>query len=247
MTVTGGIQVIERAAEILRQLKLNNQGQSLGMLAASTGLPRSTVQRIVNALISEDFVSSSGKDGSLCLGPELQALASAGRIDVPNMIRPALEALSAKTGETVDLAVYTNGRMTIVDQIPGQYRLSAVSVPGEDFPLSSTANGRAVLSLLKSDVAADIFRNECVEGDLSAFLDMIRDVRTTGMAFDLDEHTVGISAAGIAFETVTGDIFAVSIPAPSQRFSQNRDSIVGELKTFQTETIMVNSYFSDEQ
>jgi DNA-binding IclR family transcriptional regulator len=42
-----GIQVIARAATILRLLKTNQSGLSLGQIAAQADLPRSTVQRIV--------------------------------------------------------------------------------------------------------------------------------------------------------------------------------------------------------
>jgi len=42
-----GIQVIARAATILRLLKINRSGLSLGQIAAQVDLPRSTVQRIV--------------------------------------------------------------------------------------------------------------------------------------------------------------------------------------------------------
>ncbi|XYQ53401.1 helix-turn-helix domain-containing protein [Pectobacterium carotovorum] len=51
-----GIQVISRAASILRILDCSNQ--SLGAIANATGLPRSTVQRIVASLASEKFVEA---------------------------------------------------------------------------------------------------------------------------------------------------------------------------------------------
>jgi len=47
---TQGIQVISRAADILRVLGENAGGQSLGQIARKVELPRSTVQRIVSAL-----------------------------------------------------------------------------------------------------------------------------------------------------------------------------------------------------
>ena len=61
---TGGIQVIARAAAILRAL--GREGMSLGALAKQTGLPRSTVQRIVDALAAEDFVEAG--DAGVRLG-----------------------------------------------------------------------------------------------------------------------------------------------------------------------------------
>ena len=48
-----GIQVIARAARILRELENEHDGLSLGQIAKRVGLPRSTVQRIVGALTEE--------------------------------------------------------------------------------------------------------------------------------------------------------------------------------------------------
>ena len=44
-----GIQVIARAAAVLRELKGNTSGMSIGQIAERLELPRSTVQRIVGA------------------------------------------------------------------------------------------------------------------------------------------------------------------------------------------------------
>ncbi len=240
-----GIQVINRAAEILRQLKRDNSGQSLGAIAVETGLPRSTVQRIVGALIAEDFVATSGKNGDLRLGPEIQSLAAAGRIDVVDALRPALARLSALTGETVDLAIFRDDRMTFVDQIAGRQRLRAVSVPGEDFPLTNTANGKAALSLIDDQRIAEICRNEAPKLKITAFLAEISRIRESGLAFDLDEHTEGISAAGVAFEARANEIYAVSIPAPTDRFNRQRREIEKALASFLDNEICGNFSFLD--
>ena len=67
-TSSQGIQVIARAAAILRVLKDDNSGLSLGQIADRTRLARSTVQRIVNALADEGLVMTGERGGSLRLG-----------------------------------------------------------------------------------------------------------------------------------------------------------------------------------
>ena len=71
-----GIRAISRAAQVLRALK-DDGGLSLGEIAKQIGLPRSTVQRLVNALIEEGLVVASSAEGGLRLGPEIQSLAAA--------------------------------------------------------------------------------------------------------------------------------------------------------------------------
>ena len=227
-----GIQVLSRAAGILRALKADNRGLSLGRIAERVGLPRSTVQRIVNALVVERLVAPNTVSGGYQLGPELLALAEAGRQDIARTLRPLIEALSRDTGETVDLAVFRDGGMVFIDQVVGAQRLRAVSAIGETFPMTVTANGRAALGWLDG---ADIARIAAAErrgpnaGKTTDTLQSeIRVVRERGYALDIDEHTAGISAAGIAFR-VRGAVYAVSIPAPSHRFLGNRDTLLEKL------------------
>ena len=97
-TGSQGVQVIARAADILRVLKHDNEGLSLGQIAERVSLPRSTVQRIINALLAERLVMAATAEGGLRLGPEIQALAAAGRINVAELIHPILSDLARQTG-----------------------------------------------------------------------------------------------------------------------------------------------------
>ncbi|WP_271087613.1 IclR family transcriptional regulator [Hoeflea poritis] len=229
-----GVQVISRAADILRALKDQHKGLSLGQIAERVSLPRSTVQRIVNALQAERFVMASSAEGGFRLGPELQSLAEAGRINMAEVIRPVLTELAKQTGETVDLAVYRQDHMVFVDQVVGTHRLRTVSAVGETFPLSTTANGKAAMALLSDDVAAGLIARELGSRDdkkrvLSDVIREVEEIRETGMAFDINEHTDGISAVGAAFRDVNGLVYAISIPVPSHRFDGKRDKLCAAL------------------
>src|SRR5438128_2433534 len=96
---TGGIQVINRAARILRALRDRPEGLSLGQLAERVDLPRSTVQRIVQALVTERMLMAATPSGRVRLGTEILALAGDSKIDVVEIAHQHLKALSAATGE----------------------------------------------------------------------------------------------------------------------------------------------------
>lgn len=225
-----GVQVISRAAEILRILKQDNSGLSLGQIAERVHLPRSTVQRIVNALLAERLVMASSAEGGLRLGSEIQSLAAAGRVNMAELIRPVLTELSKQTKETVDLAVFRDDHMVFVDQVVGSHRLRTVSAVGEVFPMTTTANGKAALALMEDDRVVTIAGPELkAAGDearpVSDFLKEIEEIRASGIGWDLSEHTEGISAAGFAFQDPMGLIYAVSVPIPSHRFDKLRDKL----------------------
>ena len=218
-----GIQVIARAASVLRALKGAQTGMSLGQIAERVDLPRSTVQRIVGALQAERLVIASGS--GIRLGPELHSLAESAHYNIAETIRPLLQDLSRDTEETVDLSILRGNILIFIDQIPGTQRLRTVSSVGETFPLTTTANGKACLSLMDEDAVERLARGEWaragLERDMSDFFQQIAQVRRTGVAFDRDEHTAGISAVGIAFKDWKGDLYGVSVPTPSTRFAQN--------------------------
>ncbi len=226
----GGIQVISRAAAVLRSLKDQRDGLSLGQISERVGLPRSTVQRIVGALQAEQLVMSAHPGHGIRLGPELSSLAESARFDSVDLLRPYLIELGEKLGETIDLAVLRGRKMVFVDQIPSKHRLRAVSSVGEVFPLCTTANGKACLAALTDEQVLDHFlREQPVRYRSSkaraAFLEEIAAVRRTGVAFDRDEHTDGISAIGATLTDINGNIYAISIPTPSSRFSTSEPKI----------------------
>jgi DNA-binding IclR family transcriptional regulator len=230
-----GIQVINRAARVLRALRNEPAGLSLAQIAVKVGLPRSTVQRIVGALVNEHLLMHAAPSGRVKLGPEILNLAAGSTFDIIEFAHPHLKALSEETGETVDLAVLRGDHLVFVDQVVGSHRLRAVSAVGEIFPLHSTANGKACLALfdeveIRLRFGPTLERACRADGrPFRALLDEIARVRRTGVAVDEGEHSEGISALGTAFFDPGGVAYAVSIPLPTSRFSENRKALSAAL------------------
>lgn len=218
-----GIQVISRAANILRALHNERDGLSLGQIAERVGLPRSTVQRIVSALAAEHFLMAASPSGRVRLGPEILALAANSKIDLIEIAHPYLKDLSQETGETVDLAVLRQDHLVFVDQVVGSQQLRAVFGMGEICPLHCTANGKACLALMEDGEIRNLLAGTLGDVEMAKLLKELGGVRETMLAFDEEEHSPGISAVGTAFRDATGIIYAISLPAPSARFQENRE------------------------
>ena len=229
-----GIQVISRAASILRAIKEQNTGMSLGQIAEKIDLPRSTVQRIVSALEDERLLISSSTGGGIRLGPELLSLGVATRYHVVERCRPHLQGLMQRTGETVDLSVLRGRKMIFLDQVQGTARLRTISSIGEEFPITSTANGRACLAKLDLHTAEKLAREEWqefgIEPDWPALKKQLIDIKNNAIAYDHNDHTSGISAVGFAFTDSTQELHAISVPIPSSRYTEKSQEVIEALK-----------------
>ena len=58
----------------------------------------------------------------------------------------------------------------------------------------------------------------------------LTDIRETGLAYDIDEHTAGISAVGFAFRDLSGNYHAISVPVPTMRFADIRTRLETALR-----------------
>jgi DNA-binding IclR family transcriptional regulator len=231
-----GIQVIARMALLLRALERHPDGLSLGELSKAIGLPRSTVQRIVDALDNEGFVLAATSYSGVRLGPALLSLAASTRFHIAEVARQTLEELAKECGETVDLSLVDQDKVVFIDQVSGTHRLTAVSAVGLSFPLHSSANGKAVLSAMDDSEIDKLKRriklhaltpNTITTWD--GLLEEIGQVRKTGLAYDREENSLGISAVAAVIRSPSGELAAISIPAPTQRFVENETALAASL------------------
>lgn len=229
-----GVQVIARAARIMRVLADAPEGLTLGQLAERVALPRSTVHRIASALDAEDLVRTA-PSGTLQLGPALIGLAAAGRGDLRHEAARFMERLSHELHETVDLAVLDGGQVLFIDQHTSRRRLRIVSEIGARFPLHCTANGKALLAELGRSEVERLLPEELpklTENTVvtrSALLEELSRVRADGVAYDREEHTMGMSAVGTVVKDRRGAMAAVTVVMPTARFKGVEDKVTSAL------------------
>jgi DNA-binding IclR family transcriptional regulator len=231
----GGIQVLARAARILRALDREHDGLSLADLAARVGLPRSTVHRVVQALRAEGFVTNASTNGGVRLGPELMRLALGMRREIRQSLHPQIAALSAELQETVDLSVLEGNVVRFIDQVASPRLLRAVSSVGAVFPLHCSANGKAVLAALPEDDALALLpaklepNTDHTITSRAALLRELDEIRRCGYACDREEHHEGITALGVALRDPLGPLVAISVPIPTQRFASVESQAISAL------------------
>ncbi len=224
-----GIQVLRRAAAALDEIAAEPGRLRLVDLGERLGLAKSTARRLLVGLV-EVGLASVDSQGRFALGDRLLGFGNSDGAHISAIFRPTIERVARATdGETVDLSVLRGQRMWFIDQIESSHRLRAVSAVGVRFPMESTANGKAALAAL-DDAGAEAAISRLGSQDGDRLRAEVAEIRRTGIAFDRDEHTPGISAAAIAGRAVGDNMVAISVPAPTERFLEKEQRIVAALR-----------------
>ncbi len=218
--------MIARAAEVLRALAVAPSGLSLGQIAKATGLPRSTVQRLVGALEAEGFAATQAGMAGVKLGRELVRLGTAVHSNLRSLFRPHLQDLQFNTKDTVDLTLLMDGVPIVVDQITSTASLRVVSFVGRPLPLHATASGKAHISAMSKPEAEHMVAEplKAFTGKtVTASKDLVRLAGTAhegDFFFDYEEYDDGICALALPINTAGPDNYAVAVSMPANRFQE---------------------------
>ncbi len=233
------MRMISRAAAVLRALADGTGNMSLGQIAKASGVPRSSVQRIVGALESEGFVATKAGQAGVRLGREMVRLGSAVQANFRTLIRPHLQDLHARTKDTVDLTLLMDGTPIVVDQITSTASLRAVSFVGRPLPLHATASGKCHLMnmprgeaeyLLQAPLKAFTSYTLTSVPKLLRFADTLADAE---FGYDREEYDEGICAIALPIQTYAADNYALAVSMPSRRFPERLPELRNSLRIAQ--------------
>lgn len=229
------IQVVSRAVEVLLALEGEPDGMSIGEISRVVKLPRSTVHRIVRTLEDELLIERVSEERGYRLGPGILRMASSGTMWLTRHVHQHLRELSARLNETVDLSLRSGNQVHFIDQVSGNHRLQAVSGVGLSLPMHCTAPGKAVLAVMPDDELERVipatlqkFTNNTVTSR-KQLTHELRVIRASQVAYDREEHHLGISAVGTLIKNPLGYLMAVSIPVPSERFAQTKKKLISAM------------------
>ena len=118
---------------------------SLGALVERTGMSRATAHRLASALAVHGLVRRDD-DGRFALGVALVTLGrtAAEQFPLASVAEPALEALRAQTGESVQLYVAEGDRRVCVASLESPHGLRTIVPTGAVLPLDRGSAGRVL-------------------------------------------------------------------------------------------------------
>jgi IclR family transcriptional regulator, acetate operon repressor len=223
-------QTISRAVSILKVLA-DQPGASFGQIAKVTGLPRSTVQRLVNVMNGEGLVTKAFGQHGTYLGMELARLGARVRLDARALLRPFMEELHNTIGDNIDLTTCEDGRVFVIEQIASNETIRVISYVGLQHPAHCTANGKAHLSQLSPGEARALIGSAPKRYTAQTLTDPeeimaeVARMQLTGLFTDDEEYDDGASAIAVSLPRFAGKDFSVSVAMPSSRMARQRDEV----------------------
>ena len=152
------VTALARGLEVLRCF--SRSGSLLGPteVAQMSGLPKSTVTRLIHTLTTLDYLSYLPDSGKYRLGPAMLTLNTAPReqIDVREIARPLMQELAASTGAQVALVTRDQLSVLYLETFRGQSLVTLNLNVGSRIPLAVTAGGRAYLAGLPAPERANL-------------------------------------------------------------------------------------------
>jgi IclR family KDG regulon transcriptional repressor len=221
-------QTLDRALTILDLV--SDRPTRIGEIAVALDVHPSTALRLLHTLRKHGFVTEV-EGHCYRLGPATFRLGfkALEDMDLRAVVRPSMERLSSKTGETVHLGVLEGNNIVYIEKVEAEHPVRMFSRIGAIAPLHCTGVAKAILAYLPEERRAQLIGSS----DMHPFTDRtfttpesleaeLARSRERGYIRDNQEHELGIHC--VAAPVLSGDnavLGAISVSAPTSRIDED--------------------------
>ncbi len=220
--VTSASSAVDRALAVLCAFSRETPVLGVTEISERLDLTKSTVHRLLQALLARGFVSHDSAKRSYTLGYRVLALAQAvpGEATLRQICHPHMQWLHSVTEETIGLYVVAGDVRICLDEIESSQMLRMSAGVGRIFPLDRGAAGKALL--VEGPSSSSLWRRitASLPADHIARLEEeLRETRARGYVQTAGETVSG--SASIAAPIRGPDcavLAAASVAGPASRF-----------------------------
>lgn len=219
-----GVRSIRRALDILSLLTDQTPVVSIRDITEATGLPKTTVLRLVHTLEQSGLLWATS--GGYMAGPGLWRWAYLARRgwQLPPETQAAMRELGARHTETVNLYVRRDISRVCVAQQESPRPLRHVVQVGDELPLWAGASSKVLLSDVPESLLARVARDSPHGAShLETLRKWVADARGDGYAVSHGEREDGLSAVAVPVKGRSGAVVAaLALSGPTLRFTAER-------------------------
>lgn len=229
-----GPRSLTRLLGLFDVLSMMPNGMSLAELNVTLNSPKSSLLNLLRPLVAEGYLVHSS--GIYRLGPSIFRLAASvmSAWNFPKLIRPFMEELVERTGESVLLGVLNREAevLTYVEIIDSPHPVRYQIPVGTTRPIYASSAGRLLLAYADKPwrdqyLASVAFKVKTATPITRVSLSReLEKIRAEGVASSIDGYMTGLAA--VAAPVMDGDgrcIASLNIAGPSDRFRNELDNL----------------------
>lgn len=226
------VKSLFKMLEVLEAFSASDPQLSVVEIARRTGLPRTTVHRIVDSLRSVGFVEQDASRDRYRLGLKLFELGGTALTNLPlyREAPPFVDTLAKLSGEDVHLCIFDGAQMVFVNrrsQIAARPHNTVITM--EASPCHSTGVGKAALAFQSEAVIDRVIRAGLPRFTPSTIVEPkklkaeLAAIRARGYSIDDCEHEPELRCVGAPIRNGAGRVFAaISASGPARRVTMER-------------------------
>jgi DNA-binding IclR family transcriptional regulator len=225
----GGVKSADRVMAVL-DLVAESGSLSFGEIATRLALPKSSAHALLQTMQARGYLAFDDRSKAYRLGTRIWELANAhhGIEDLRTVIKPLMDALVERTGETVQLAILEGIEAVYLEQSQSPHPMKLTSRAGVRLPAHTSAIGKALLASLdpadaerRLDGAALVRLTDNTIGDGPRLLEELERVRRQGYSLDNEEFAIGLRCVAMPVLDAQGKtIAAMSVSMPTPRYNR---------------------------
>lgn len=227
------VKSADRTLDVLEVLGAAAERRTLGELARSLGVPKSSLHAILRTMQQRRWIETDESGHRFGLGVRA-LLVGASYVDTDDEVarlQGTLDWLSERVGETVHLGRLDGSDIVYLAKRESQHPLRLFSAIGRRLPAHATALGKAILAARLDELDTIVAEplQQLTRHTLTARPALVADLQQTrlrGYAVDEEENTEGIRCFAVAVPSHHPVQDAISCSIPVARLDDGRSEEV---------------------
>lgn len=226
-----GVQVLDRALDILEELAQAPDPRGLSELAQAVGMSKTTVFRIAGTLLKRGYVEKT-LEGRYTVGPNLFRLLSyhINSLELQTEAKPFLAALKRVLGLTAHLGILDGAFVSYIEKDSPEWEEEKYTEVGYRSPAYCSSMGKCLLACLSRSELEEALYGFTFEAHTpntftrkDAFVKYLHRVRAQGWAMDDEEYELGHRCVAAPVFNYRGDaIAAVGVSGTPESIPDDR-------------------------
>lgn len=227
-----GAKSFYKMARVLDCFTRSRKHLSVSDIMDLTGLPRTTIHRIVASLREIGMIDQDNRRGDYRLGLKMFYYGSAviANLDLNRHAHPHVLQLHQITGEIVHLHMFDGSQMVCIEREEMGAERNTTLTTIEAAPIHTTSVGKAFLAFQEENLIDRIITEEGLEKRTENTLSTVDELKADlarivarGYARDDEENEIGVRCVGAPIRDSRGRVFAsISVSGPAGRLPESR-------------------------